>query len=202
MKGAVAMKLGVVRSISFGVIGTASILGMCFFSCGGPTAPSNPGVSLSSLVVTNQISGWAPTGNPVYFVDTSIYNLVDGGSSTYCGTCTNDTLKEGFLSYMSKVPQGTDTEQLKMFVVQYTTSAAVAKIFSGDSLGSSFEAESALAPYSISQVLYTNNGSTIHAYGHFNNFLVELFFTQYPSGTVAVSDASAFMNYFHSKIGQ
>ena len=131
MKGAVAMKLGVVRSISFGVIGTASILGMCFFSCGGPTAPSNPGVSLSSLVVTNQISGWAPTGNPVYFVDTSIYNLVDGGSSTYCGTCTNDTLKEGFLSYMSKVPQGTDTEQLKMFVVQYTTSAAVAKIFSG-----------------------------------------------------------------------
>jgi hypothetical protein len=197
------MEFGWTKAASKVFAGAICGVGVVALTCGGPTAPAKSGPPLDSLVVTNQISGWSPADTGIsYFNDNTIYNLVDGGNSTYCGTCTNDTLIEGYRTYMSKVPQGTDTEQLKMFVVQYANPAFVQMIFAGDSVGSSFEPESALAPYSISEVFYTNNGSTIHAFGHFNNFLVELNFTQYASGAAAVSDASTFMNYFHSKIGQ
>jgi hypothetical protein len=195
------MKSGWTKAFSGVVLGAICSVGVMSLTCGGPTAPKTSGVTLSSLVITNQISGWK-SDSLSYFVDSSIYNFVDGGSSTYCGTCSLSTLKAGFLSFLYKVPAPADTERLKMFVIQYATSADVQAIFSGDSIGSSFMPESALAPYSISEVLYTNNGSEIHAYGHFNNFFVELKLTGYATSGLALPDASTFMNYFHSKIVQ
>jgi len=102
---------------------------------------------------------------------------------------------------MTKV-QGTDTEQLKMFVIQYANLSFLQSIFAGDSLGVSFDTEFAVTPYAVSTAFYVNNGSSIHAYAHFNNFLVELLFTGYTTSSLAIPDASTFMNYFHSKIVQ
>ncbi|HUI91844.1 MAG TPA: hypothetical protein VLX68_06300 [Chitinivibrionales bacterium] len=194
------MKRRLLKGLFLALFGTTCFLGLNFSLC-GPTSPGTTSVPLSSLIITNQIAGWV-SDSMDNFVDTSIYNYVDGGSSTYCGTCLNSTLKEGFQRFMFKAMSATDTGRVKMLVIEYGTAANSQTIFAGKVQGSSWEPESALAPYLISDAFYTNNGSSIYAYGHFSNFYIEMQFTKYTSSGLALPDASAFMNYFHSIIVQ
>jgi hypothetical protein len=197
------MKLVSVKLVSRVLAGAICCAGVIALTCGGPTATKSttPTISLDSLVITNQVAGWV-SDSMDNFVDSSIFNYVDGGSSTYCGTCIKSTLKEGFQRFMFKALSATDTERVQMLVIEYGTSANVQTIFAGMVQGSSWEPESALAPYSISDAFYTNNGSVFHAYGHFSNLFIEMQFKDYTPSGLALSDASAFMNYFHSKIVQ
>jgi hypothetical protein len=154
---------------------------------------------LSDLVITNQLSGWAAMGDPANFVDSTIFNLVDGGSSTYCGTCSHSTLKAGFQQIMTK---SQSTNHLKMIVIDYGTTANASEEFDIMVQGSSWTTENTLSPYSASELFYTSNSDGINLRAHFNNFFVEFQFTAYDSSAQAVPDASAFINYLHSKTVQ
>src|SRR5271157_1020526 len=124
------MKSGWTKAFSRVIAGAVCGVGVMALTCGGPTSPATPQIQLSDLQLSaNQIQGWIPdsTSN---FVDTSIYLFVDGGSSTYCGTCIHGTLKAGFLDFLYKV-QSPDTEWLKMFVIDYGTAASAQTIFAG-----------------------------------------------------------------------
>jgi hypothetical protein len=186
------------RSLRIGVRGAMLFVGILALSCG----PTNPGKStplLSDLVITNQLSGWAAMGDPANFVDSTITNLVNGGSSTYCGTCSHSTLKAGFQQIMSK---SQSTNHLKMIVIDYGTTANASEEFDIMVQGSSWTTENTLSPYSASELFYTSNSDGINLRAHFNNFFVEFQFTAYDSSAQAVPDASAFINYLHSKTVQ
>jgi hypothetical protein len=182
------------------------IVGLLFtslsiFSCTNTATSPQPGTNiiLADLHITTQIPGWTAAGNPVNFVDSTITNFVDGGSSTYCGTCSHSTLKAGFQQIMSK---SQSAYYLKLFVIDYGTAANAAAEFDKMVQGSSWTTENSLSPYSISDLFYTNNSDGINLRSHFKNFFVEFQFTAYDSSAQAVPDASAFLNYLHSKIVQ
>jgi hypothetical protein len=185
-----------VRSIVMsGTMGSAVIF---LFSC-GPTSPGKSAAVLSDMVITNQISGWAPVGNPVNFFDSTIFNLVDGGSNTYCGTCSHSTLKAGFQEMMSK---SQSADNLRMFVIDYGTVANAQSEFDIMVQGSSWTTENSLPPYSASELFYTSNSDGINLRSHFNNLYIEFQLTGYDSSAQAVPDASAFINFLYSKIVQ
>ena len=186
------------RVLWIGVGGAMLSVGILLFSC-GPTSPGKSSPLLSEMVITNQISGWAPVGNPINFVESTIINVVDGGSTGYCGTCSLSTLKAGFQQIMSK---SQSADLLKLLVIDYGTTANAAAEFDKKVQGSSWTTENSLSPYSASELFYTSNSDGINLRSHFNNFYVEFQFTAYDSGAQSVPDASAFINYLHSKIVQ
>jgi hypothetical protein len=177
------------------------IAGLYVFSCTNTPTNLEPvaNITLADLHVTTQVTGWTAVGNPVNFVDSTITNLVDGGSSTYCGVCSHSTLKAGFQQIMSKYQS---VDHIKLFVIDYGTASNATAEFDKMVQGSSWTTENALSPYSVSELFYTSNSDGINLRSHFKNFYVEFQFTAYDSSAQAVPDASNFINYLHSKIVQ
>jgi hypothetical protein len=190
------MKLGAFKMKVFAV--AFMLLGMAL--CSPPIIPS-VNITLDDFIITNQISGWAPTNNVVHFVDSTLWDIIDGGNISYCGECNgNNALKAGIMSNLNNVQKNA---AVQIFVIDYGTTinaetefnAMVAKRVDSNS-------KLSIPPFSDATAIGSETGSGImNAYYHSGKFYFELNgLNGYDSTSLAVADASAFLTYFQSKM--
>jgi hypothetical protein len=189
------------------VCGTVVLAGILFITC-GPTSPSSSGPTVSTtplndLIVIDQIAGWgidtSVNNTAMPFTDsTSGPNFVDGGNSDYCGLCNGTgPLKNGIGTYFMALQ---NNHKIRSFVLDYGTAAAAKKKFDAWVANNSTSKSEAIGSFPNTTAIGFDFGGGMSVFAHFINFFVELRFNNYDSSSLAIPDASAFLNYYNSKI--
>jgi hypothetical protein len=202
------MNVGSLKDFFKVIVGFVCFVGVMDLSC-GPTSPATPSTPLSDLMITdNQFTGWRTDTvlvEGVYytgatpFVDSTIHDFVDGGSSDYCGTCNgHGNMKAGIATYIKYPDSG-----YKLFglVIDYGTASAANAEFKVWVNKKAPQTPVSIPPFLITTaVAYEANGGA-YVYAHFSNYFIEMQLSNYNGMTdLAVADANTFLTYFQSKI--
>jgi hypothetical protein len=190
------MKRGALKLFLVSLVGGVCYAGMCLFSCG----PTNPKTTdpFANFIITNQISGWALKDSVRHFVETTLFDIVNGGNIGYCGDCTgNSNLKAGIYSTLENTQNSTS---VNIFVMDYKTTANAKTQY--DSVVVSprifYIPQDTIPTYPVSVAVGAGAGS-IYALAHFGKYYFELQFVGYSVTSEAVADAKMFLDYFQPK---
>jgi hypothetical protein len=197
------MKLRSLKGLLLTLFGTACLLGLNFSLC-GPTSPTTHTTIKDLIIKDNQITGWILdtvwNDSAMPFTDATANDFVDGGKIDYCGSCNGTgPLKTGIATYFIN-PQ--KNHKLRAFVLDYGTASGAKTEFDVwvNKNKASASTEETISPFSNTTAIGFDIGGGLNVFANFSNYYVELKFNNYDSSSLAVPDASTFLNYYNSKI--
>jgi hypothetical protein len=159
---------------------------------------------LKDLIITNQISGWvidstsADTAMNITDANSSLF--WDGGNGYYCGQCNGTgPFRGGFVTYFRNPAKGYN---LTCFVLNYGTPLKAKTEYDtwvNMTTGNTLEA---ISPFASTTAVGLDESGGLIAYANLSNIYMQLQFTNYASSSLAISDASVFLNYYNSVMSQ